>query len=394
MSRFTRILSIVAALAVVAGLVMFLLPDDDKKYVTASFPRTVSLYEGSDVRVLGVPIGQVETVSPSGTDVTVEMSYDAKYQVPANAEAVIISPAVVGDRFVQLTPVYTDGAVMADDAKLSTEQTSTPLELDEIYDSIDQLTVALGPDGANQDGALTQLLDSTAENFAGQGEQFNQTIRDLGKFTGTLDNNKEELFGTLQQIERFVSALAENDQTVRDFNQSLAAAAGVLEGERDDLARALKNLGIAMREVTGFVSENRAILSENITGLKDVTGILVKQRGALAEILNTAPLALNNLFLTYNPGEGTLDTRANLGENIAQLEDEPGLFLCTILLTNDEVGGESCRVIREAFAGFDGFGGSGPGQPRSAPLEGSAGAARQVDIEYVDTSLAGLVEVK
>ena len=37
---------------------------DDRKYLTASFPRTVSLYEGSEVRVLGVPVGKVESVEP------------------------------------------------------------------------------------------------------------------------------------------------------------------------------------------------------------------------------------------------------------------------------------------------------------------------------------------
>ena len=310
----TRILSLVAVAAVLVAATLTLLPGEEKKYVTASFPRTVSLYEGSDVRILGVPVGEVESVTPSGTDVTVKMWYDAQYKVPADAKAIIISPAIVGDRFVQLTPVFQGGDVMADDATIDAESTSTPLELDEIYRSIDDLTVALGPEGANKEGALTRLLDSTARNFAGQGEQFNQTIQDLGKLTGTLENNKEELFGTAQQIQRFVGALARNDQTVRQFNQSLAAAADVLEGERDDLAASLRNLGVAMQEVSGFVRENRSALTENIDGLNRVTKILVKQRDALSEVLDVAPLTLNNLFLTYNPDTGTLDTRANQGE--------------------------------------------------------------------------------
>ena len=50
---------------------------EDRKTVTALFPRTIAIYEGSDVRVLGVPVGTVDTVTPSGTDVVVTMSYDA-----------------------------------------------------------------------------------------------------------------------------------------------------------------------------------------------------------------------------------------------------------------------------------------------------------------------------
>lgn len=378
---FTRILSLVAVAALVVAAVLLMVPNQERKYVTASFPRTVSLYEGSDVRILGVPVGAVESVTPSGTDVTVRMWYDAKYRVPADAEAVIVTPAIVGDRFVQLTPVYTDGPVMADGATLTTESTSTPLELDEIYESIDDLAVALGPEGANRDGALTRLLDSTAENFAGQGEQFNRSIEDLGKLTRTLDNNKEELFGTAQQMERFVSALAENDQTVRDFNQSLAGAAEVLEGERDDLAASLRNLGIAMEQVSGFVRENREILGENIDGLNRVTKILVKQRDALDEVLHVAPLALNNLFLTYNPATGTLDTRSNQGETPHVAEADPAGFLCSVVSPNDP-SGEACGLIKDALGGL----------PRAGALAGGA-ERKPVAVEHVDRSLAGLVEV-
>jgi phospholipid/cholesterol/gamma-HCH transport system substrate-binding protein len=381
MGRLTQVLSLVAVAAIVLAGVLLMMPDQEKKYVTASFPRTVSLYEGSDVRILGVPVGKVESVTPSGTDVTVKMWYDAKYKVPANAQAVIITPSIVGDRFVQLTPVYKGGPAMADGATLSTKSTSAPLELDEIYQSIDDLTVALGPKGANKEGALTRLLDTTARNFAGQGAQFNQTIQDLGKLTGTLDNNKEELFGTARQIERFVSVLAANDQTVRDFNQSLAGAAGMLAGERKDLAASLHNLGIAMQQVSGFVRENRESLGQNIDGLNRVTRILVKQRNALDEVLNTAPLALNNLFLTYNPSAGTLDTRSNQGESPNQVGANPTAFLCSLVKPNDP-SGKTCDAIKQAI----------PAAGRAGALS-SGGPTREVPVEHVDKSLAGLVEV-
>ncbi len=380
----TRILSVVAVLAVVVTLVLVALPGQEKKYVTASFPRTVSLYEGSDVRILGVPVGKVESVRPSGTDVTVKMWYDAKYDVPANAQAVIISPAIVGDRFVQLTPVFKEGEeTLKDGAVLTTKSTSTPLELDEIYQSIDDLTVALGPDGANSQGALTNLLNSTAKNFAGQGEQFHQTIQNLGKLTATLDDNKEELFGTAREIERFVNALAKNDGTVRQFNDSLASAADLLKDERADLAAALRNLGVAMQAVESFVKENRTSLSKNIKGLNKVSKVLVKQRAALDEILQVAPTALTNLFHTYNPATGTLDTRSNIGENVGSITSDPAAAICGILTAGGGSGaGQACRQLKDAL-------------PRSAPLgESGTGSAPATPVENVDRSLGGILEVQ
>lgn len=379
MSMLRRLLipGLIVALLAAAALVMF--QGEDRKTLTAHFPRTVSIYEGSDVRVLGVPVGNVETVTPSGTDVVVTMSYDATTQVPADAKAVIVAPSVVGDRFVQLTPVYHDGdQVLASGATLQQQQTAVPLELDQIYDSLDELNVALGPTGANRNGALDDLLETTARNFGGQGEQFHQTIEDFGKFSATLDDNKEELFGSFAALEGFIGTLAKNDKTVRQFNESMAQVSTMLSGERQELRGSLHNLAIAMGEVSSFVRDNRQILGRNIEGLNRVARVLVKQRGALDQVLNTAPLALNNLYMTYNPQTGTLDTRSNQGETPGQIAADPAAFLCGIAGQVDD-SGRFCNQIKQVNF------------PRAATF-GQGGAALQQ--EQFDPSLGGLVEVQ
>ncbi|HET8960420.1 MCE family protein [Nocardioides sp.] len=368
---------LIVALLAAAALVMF--QSEERKTLTAHFPRTVSIYEGSDVRVLGVPVGNVDTVTPSGTDVVVTMSYDAATKVPADAKAVIVAPSVVGDRFVQLTPAYDgSGEVLASGETLDQEQTAVPLELDQIYDSLDELNVALGPTGANRNGALSDLLETTAKNFGGQGEQFHQTIEDFGKFSQTLENNKEELFGSFAALQGFIGTLAKNDRTVRQFNESMAQVSTLLAGEREELRASLKNLAVAMGEVSTFVQENRAILGRNIEGLNRVARVLVKQRGALDEILSAAPLALNNLYMTYNPQAGTLDTRSNQGETPGQIAADPAAFLCGIAGQVDD-SGEFCNEIRQA------------GFPRAAAFGGQAGGTWQ---DQFDPTLGGLVEVQ
>jgi phospholipid/cholesterol/gamma-HCH transport system substrate-binding protein len=384
-SGLTRILGIVAAVAVLVALVLLVIPSGGTKHVVAEFPRTVSLYQGSEVKILGVAVGKVDSVTPAGTKVLVKISYDSKYKVPKDAKAALISPSIVGDRFIQLTPAYKGGAVMADNTHLGLDRTATPLELDQIYSGINDLTTALGPDGANKAdskgvGALTRLLDSTARNFGGEGVKFNQTLQNLGKLTKTLDDNKDDLFGTARQLEVFVNDLAKNDTTVRAFNDSLASGADMLAGERKDLAAALRNLGTALVEVKGFVKDNRDLLGKNITGVNRVAKILVKRRGALDEILKTAPDALNNLGLAYNPDTGTLDTRDNAGEVSTQLTNDPAAVICGFLsVTKDS--GKNCDSVVGALK-----------VPRAAALKRSS----KVDDpgQYVDRSLGGLVEVK
>ncbi|RYC14123.1 MCE family protein [Nocardioides zhouii] len=353
---------------------------DSSKTVVAHFPRAISVYEGSDVRVLGVPVGTVTKVEPTGTDVTVTMAYDDSVRLPGDAKAVIIAPSVVGDRYVQLTPAYSGtGDVLTDGAELSTDETSQPLELDQIYESLDRLNVALGPRGANKTGALSDLLSVTADNFGGQGTTFRQTIKDFSRLSATLAGNKEELFGSVQALEGFVKTLADNDQTVRQFNQSLADVSTMLEGEREELVAATKNLSVALTEVKGFVEENKDSLSRNITGLNRVSKVLVRQRAALDEILHVAPAALNNLGLTYNPQAGTLDTRANFGETINQLEADPAALLCGFV-GQVERSGQACDQITQLLG-------------RSRP--GALGKAEVLPAQDVfDPTLGGLVEVE
>jgi phospholipid/cholesterol/gamma-HCH transport system substrate-binding protein len=369
-------------LILLVGAFLLLMPGSDQRNVTAEFPRTISLYKGSDVKILGVAVGKVDDVDPSGTKVIVKFHYDGKYKVPADAKAAVISPSIVGDRFIQLTPAYTKGAVMQDGAHLGVDRTATPLELDQIFGSITDLTTALGPDGANKPdesgtGALTRLLDSTARNFGGQGVQFNQTLHNLSELTKTLADNKDELFGSLSEVENFTNTLAKNDDTVRRFNDSLASGAQLLADERQDLAAALQNLSVAMTQVKSFVADNKALLSSNIKELNKLSTVLVKNRDALDETLKDAPVALNNLFLAYDEKAGTLDTRSNTGETPTQLTAKPSTVLCAMVP-------DACKPLT-SMVNLLGLG-------RAGALTGGTGSRTTV-VEPVDRTLGGLVEV-
>ncbi|MFE6510824.1 MCE family protein [Nocardioides sp. NPDC057767] len=358
-----------------------LVRDTGEKTLVAHFPRTVSLYEGSDLRVLGVPVGKVTEVEPNGSDVKVTLTYKNDVDLPADAKAVVISPSIVGDRYVQVTPAYDGGKRLEDGAVLGTDKTSVPVELDQIYSSIDDLVVAIGPEGANKNGALTDLLQQTAKNLGGQGEKMNSTIGDLGKLTRTLDRRDEQFFNSAEQLEGFIGTLAENDQTVRDFAQALAEVSSMLEGEREELAASMKNLSVALTKVTQFVRENKAILREDIQGLNRVAKVIVRQRKALDESLRTAPLALNNLGAAYNPETGTLDTNANVSMVVDEIVQNPAAFLCSIVdQATDGSGAEICSQIRQM-----------PGLNRSAAI--GPGTGSSVGVPY-DMSLGGLVEVR
>jgi phospholipid/cholesterol/gamma-HCH transport system substrate-binding protein len=329
------VVAVVAAAA--AAVLVAVRPAAASRTVVAHFARAVGIHEGSDVRVLGVRIGSVVTVTPEGRTVRVEMRYESTYDIPADARAVIVPPSVVSDRYVQLAPAYTGGARLPDHADLPPARTVAPLEIDDVYRALDEFNRAMGPNGVNAAGALSDLVATGRANLAGNGEHLRSTLDGLAQALSTLADGRQDLFGSIANLQRFTTMLAESDQQVRLFNAQLADVAEQLAGERQELAAALRSLGVALAEITEFVRQNRAELKANVAALADITGVLVRQQRAIIDVLDLAPLALSNLNLAYNPRSATLDTRDNaLGPY------EPASYVCSLLV--DAVAPDSGRL--------------------------------------------------
>ncbi|HEY3470919.1 MAG TPA: MCE family protein [Amycolatopsis sp.] len=305
-------LGVVAALLVTAVWPVLAAPRD--RTLTAYFTAAVGIYPNSDVRVLGVAIGSVSKVEPNGTDVKVTMTLKPGVQLPADAGAVVITPSLVADRYVQLTSVYRGGPELADGATIPRERTATPVEVDELLTSLNQLMGALGPKGANKDGAVSDVLTKSAEYLSGNGQTIGTAIKNLGEFARAASDSKDDFFGSIDNISKFTAMLAANDGQVKQAISQIASLSKVLADQRDQFSGALTELTQALSVVQGFVKDNRGKVQSDVDKLADVTKVLVNQKDSLAEALDAAPNALTNLLGAYDKANGTIDGRGNLLE--------------------------------------------------------------------------------
>ncbi len=292
--------------------------------ITAYFTKAVGVYAGSEVKVLGIGVGRIDDVSPRGDMVRVDMTVDDGVEIPADAQAVVVAPSLVSDRYVQLTPAYESGPLMTGGTVIPLDRTATPVELDDLTASVNDLATALGPNGANADGALSDVLDTAAANLSGNGELFGETVRQLSDASAALADSRGDLFTTVDNLSKFTKALADSDAQVRSFNDKLADVSGYLADDRDDLGVALTSLGTALTDVHGFIAENKDGIRSNVDKLTGVTQALVDQRAAIAEILDVAPLAMSNFLSTYDAASASFAIRGNLNE----LTYPPVLMLC------------------------------------------------------------------
>jgi phospholipid/cholesterol/gamma-HCH transport system substrate-binding protein len=339
---------IIAAVLVAGGVILYRTSHQGKQ-VTAYFTETIGVYPGSTVRVLGVPVGTVDAIQPQGTQVKVTMTVNSGVAVPAGAKAVVVAASVVSDRYIQLTPAYSGGPQLADNATIPVRRTAVPVEVDQIYTSLNKFAQALGPNRLNKNGALSELVKTGAANLTGNGAYLHAMITQFGALSKTLGDNSGNLFATITNLQVFTSMLKANDGQVRLAEQQLADVSGFLAADRQDLGAALNQLATALGQVQGFIANNRSLLKSNITKLASITKILVDERASLTEAVNTIPLAVDNVVNAYDSTNRTLDGRGNLNE----LSMGPG-----------------AHDLQAITSGGTGTGGAGPAG--SVPLSPSA----------------------
>ena len=368
---------VIALLVLVTALVVMQASSSDTRRVTAYFDRTVSLYKGSEVRVMGVNIGTVKAVVPEGDRVRVAMEYDDEYKLPTDAKAAIVTPTLTADRFVQLAPAYTGGPQLQDNAKIDLPDTGTPVELDRIYKSLSDLTQALGPNGANRDGSLNTLLTAGTKALRGNGQLGNETLLNLSQAVQSFGDNSGPLFDSVENMSQLTDTLAANDRVVDGFMSDLTSVSTQLAADRGNLAKALAALARAVGTVRTFVHDNKDMVETDVRQLTRLTGVLARHQKDLNTLARIGALGLDNLTIGFDNKSNTQGARLQSTPNGANL----GNMLCDIVHNSGRFpgasGDQTCELLRTIVAPFSDQLGADPSQNHSQPAALKLGGTEQ-----------------
>lgn len=264
----------------------------EKLHFTADFENVAGLYEGNEVSVLGLAVGTVDSIEPKGTYVHVKMSIDKNLEVPADAIAATVSPQLITNRHVELTPAYSgDGPTLADGDHIPLERTRTPVELDRILDSFDQLGAALK--GSNQDGPMSSRVLFPLLN--GNGDKLRDTLNSLSEAFNVTLANRNQISNTIVKLNEITQIIADNDQTVRDFSGRLTELMTLMGDQAPGLHAVLTQLNDFVANTSSVVGQNKDQLTGAMTRLTTITELMRQNARNLTEIVDVTPLFFQNL---------------------------------------------------------------------------------------------------
>ncbi len=329
-------------LLLVAGVAVLVRTTDrvNRIHVVGYFENSNGIFVGDEVRVLGVPIGGISSIEPQPERVKISFWYDNSYDVPADAKAAILSPALVTSRAIQLTPVYTGGPVMGDNTVIPEERTAVPVEWDDVRAQLQTLAETLQPTEPGGVSPLGSVINTTADNLRGQGTNIRETVIKLSEAFSALGDHSTDVFSTIKNLATLVSALQDSTNLMRQLNQNLASVTGLLADDPGEVAGAVRNLSAVVGDVQSFVAENREALGTTSDKLEGVTTALYESLDDIEQFLHIAPTSIQNYVNIWQPAQGAVSMILAVN-NFAN----PIQFLCGAVQAASRLGAEESAKL-------------------------------------------------
>jgi phospholipid/cholesterol/gamma-HCH transport system substrate-binding protein len=224
-----RILATAALVAAVALVALAMFGGGDGYRVTAVFDSAGQLVKGNQVRVGGQPIGTISDIElddSANAVVTMEVEDDfAPLHEGTTATIRATSLSGIANRYVSLQPGPNDGTRIEDGGRIGADETSSPVDLDVLFNTLDAKT---------REG-LRNLIRGSGDQYDARGADAGESIKYFAPFLSG---------GT-----RFAQELALDQAVLERFLKDGAATVGAIAERRDDLAGLVVNTNEAMAAI-------------------------------------------------------------------------------------------------------------------------------------------------
>jgi phospholipid/cholesterol/gamma-HCH transport system substrate-binding protein len=342
-SRIARIaLAAVLAVVLIAGVIVVNGASGTvgKTKIVGYFANSNGLFPGDNVWVLGVPVGKVKTIEPQPDRAKITFYVEGKYQIPADAKAVILSPSLVSSRAIQLTPAYTGGPEMKNDTVIPQERTAVPVEFDDLRVQLKRLAETLQPTTPGGVSTLGAFVHTAADNLRGQGVSIRDTIIKLSQAFSALGDHSKDLFSTIKNISILVSALESSRELMRELNGNLASVTGALSNGPNEVGNAITSINDVVGDVQSFVADNKESLGTTSDELTKITTTLNESIPDLKQLLHVAPNAFQNFLNIYQPAQGALTGALAVNQFANPVE-----FICGAIQAASRLGAEQSSKL-------------------------------------------------
>jgi phospholipid/cholesterol/gamma-HCH transport system substrate-binding protein len=321
-ARFAAVAAIVVGV-VLAAFILFG-GDSGHKYKLL-FETGGQLVPGNLVTVGGQQVGTVDDISLTN-DARAEVSITVDDTLHEGTSAVIRATSLSGiaNRYVSLSPGPNNAPELADDAVISEDNTTSPVDIDQLFDTFNARTRQ----------GLRDFIQGEAAVYTGNNEAARQTykyfapsLQQTERLFAELNEDQEALSRFLVAGSKVFGVLAERRAELTDLISNGNEAFGAIARENASFSRDLAELPPTMRQAnTTFVNLRAALddLDPVIADLGRVAPQLAPFLRSLRPVIEESLPVFNNLQVALRRPGGHNDLTDSLRQlpAVAQAADK------------------------------------------------------------------------
>jgi phospholipid/cholesterol/gamma-HCH transport system substrate-binding protein len=247
----------------------------------AAFSDASGLVPGNEVRVAGVRVGKVTAVElapgvPPHVRVTFRMDDDG-VRLGDETGATIRIKTVLGQKYLALNPA--GPGRLREDTEIPLGRTASPFD---VVQAVTGLATTFDQIDTKQ---LAQAFTTLSQTFADTPASVNASLTGLSRLSQTVAERDEQLRTLLARTRTVTAVLADR----ADAFQALVADGDALLAEVSRRRDAIHNLLVGTNDLStqlsGLVADNRTQLQPALRKLRDVAGILQRNRDNLEQTI-------------------------------------------------------------------------------------------------------------
>lgn len=241
-SRLARALAALAVLAAVLIVAFILFISGGGYTVSAVFPNAGQLVKGNQVDIGGRPVGTIQDISLAdngGALVKMELTEHTPLHQGTSAVIRVTSLSGIANRYVAIEPGPNSAAKIRDGGQIPADKTTAPVDLDQLFNTLDPKTRA----------GLQQIIKGSAAQYQGRAAQGNLALHYLNPALSTSSRLTRELVVDQTAFQRFVSDTSKTVGALAERKTDLAA----LVGNANATTRAIGDENVALGRALGLL---------------------------------------------------------------------------------------------------------------------------------------------
>jgi phospholipid/cholesterol/gamma-HCH transport system substrate-binding protein len=260
------------SLAVVLGLVLLAFNADKLPIIGggttyyADFTEAGGLKADDEVRIAGVRVGKVDSVSLDGDHVKVAFRIQDAADFGSETRAAIKVKTLLGAMYLSLQPAG-PGQLKAG-SEIPTDRTSSPYDVVEAFSGLARTSDRIDT------GRLARSLTTLADLTRHTPPSFRRALAGLSALSGNLAARDQQIGTLLTNLHTVSGTLHARDQDIVGLMRDSAVLFQALDQRRQAIHDLLRSTTRLSTQLTDLVRQSRADLKPALTNLASVVDVL------------------------------------------------------------------------------------------------------------------------